>query len=588
MKKLYIPYILSAACLFTACSTFYDEADSVTPGEKEMLSLTVSASDIMESNGISSRSSEENGITTFEDGDCVGLIVLDEDNNLLVDNVPFKYENDNWVFAGDVDKIPYYDAAMSNYIVYYPYKEEVNRCKTVDEIMSKDAFKPLTNQNSEVNYRQADVLVWHDEGKTYRHIVARMEHVYDSFTFHINLKWELVSTGEVIEYHPLKETLKDFKIEFTPDEGDKLTLFDNDIDEDKNLMYHPEDGTYRYLLSAGEKGKITWHYTYRGITFRGEREISAETSGTRYVHHETADMGELPGSNMEIGDFYCSVAGAVAGQEVTGYVFPWDGADQINENSEKKEAHFVGRQCIGIVVGVGQHDNDFSNYEESGIYKQSEIKGNKCHGYAMALTDTGDDVEWAKRSTQGVSKLVGTYAHADEKTKSLYDWNGFYNHQKIGIFIEDNGSTEWSDFPASNACINYGEVLKAPDNTTGWFLPSLGMIEFVWKKNEDIETASTVYKMADLLKERFVTIKKYLADENDPDNDEGQNTFKSAINGLRSDKYYWSSTEINGDNSGKKAIAAGFMKNQSQFKYEISTTYSNIKYPHAVRPFLAF
>lgn len=104
MKKQYILYILSVACLFSACSTDYFEPDSVTSGEREMLSLTVSASDLMDSDGRSSRSSEVGEFTQFATGDTVGLIVLDKNKNLLVDNIPYKYDDSNWNFVGDEDK----------------------------------------------------------------------------------------------------------------------------------------------------------------------------------------------------------------------------------------------------------------------------------------------------------------------------------------------------------------------------------------------------------------------------------------------------------------------------------------------------
>lgn len=129
-----------AACILPGCTTS-DEPDSVTRDEREMLSLTVRVSDIVESNGAASRSIEERDSTRFVQGDTVGLIVLDKAENLLVDNVPYRFDGTNWNFVGDVDKQPYYDAAMWTYIVYYPYKNEVDGCKTVDDIKSKDAFK---------------------------------------------------------------------------------------------------------------------------------------------------------------------------------------------------------------------------------------------------------------------------------------------------------------------------------------------------------------------------------------------------------------------------------------------------------------
>lgn len=290
-------------------------------------------------------------------------------------------------------------------------------------------------------------------------------------------------------------------------------------------------------------------------------------------------MGDLPGPNMEISDFYCS-----SGNK--GYVIPWDAADRINEMSEPKVECLYGRHCIGIVVGVGQHDNDFSDYSDSGIYAEREIKEKSCHGYAMALTDSGAQVEWAKASTPG-AKLVGTYNH-DFPERAIFDWNGFYNYQKIEEFIINSTThTSLEDFPAENACRNYGNDcgLSAPGNTTGWFLPSAGMIDFVWKKNDDIKTALTKdNKMSALLAERFATIKNYL--EDDWVYKTGQYTYIDNIKGFDTAWSYWTSNEENSHTLGKSAYYVNIERCFYVSKSNKTTTSptKNI----TVRTFLAF
>lgn len=256
MKKQFIIYILFAACLFQACSTYYDEPDSETPGQREMLSLTLSVSDIVASNGHSSRFKEEGKSTIFLHGDSVGLIVLDKDKNFLVDNAPFVFDGSNWNFVGDEDKRPFYDAAMYTYIVYFPYKPDVDGCKNIDDIKSKKVFAPQKDQTSEKQFHKADILVWTSAGEAIRHIIATMEHVYDSFTFRITIKWLLDPINEEIAYQPIQKTLKNFQIFFIPnEEKDTTILFDND-DATKNLIYRDSDGSYRYLLNSGKSGTI--------------------------------------------------------------------------------------------------------------------------------------------------------------------------------------------------------------------------------------------------------------------------------------------------------------------------------------------
>lgn len=474
---------------------------------------------------------------------------------------------------------------MWDYIVYYPYKKEVDGCKNIDDIKSKKVFEPQKNQTSEDKYQKADILVWTSEGEALRHIDATMKHVYDSFTFLINIKWTLDPIKEEIPYQPMQETLKNFKIlyHFKEEEKDStIILFDND-DATKNILYRDTDGCYRYLLTSGEKGTITWQYTYRNTTFRGERDINAGTSGTRYLNHETADMGKLPGPNMQISDFYCSRGNK-------GYVLPWDAADRINEMSKKieKEVCFDGRHCIGIVVGVEQHENDFSDYSECGIYAASEIKEKRCHGYVMSLTDSGAQLGWAKEGAPGQKNLVVTYKHI-APDRAVYDWNGFYNYQKIEEYISNSTTpTSLEDFPAENACRNYGYDcgLSAPGNTTGWFLPSAGMIDFVLREKEDIETAWMSYKMPALLAERFATIITYIDYNNDPVYYAGQYSYKDKIKGLDSDWSYWTSNEVYANTTGTNAYIINIEKCITNPKRNLTS--SQPTRPITVRPFLAF
>lgn len=330
MRKQIIPYILSAACLLSACSAdYFSEPDQVTsPADSNMLSLTVSASD-----GLSSRSTEEGGVTTFNTGDCVGLIVLDSEGHFFANNIPYIYDSDSEAWKFHVDntegKQPvYYDAEMSTYIVYYPYTETADNCKSLDAIVGLPIFEYQTNQSSEETYRKADVLVWEDSVNL-RSIDATMWHAHDSFSLNTKIKWTLVPLGKkneegekedaVLEYLPLRETLKDFSIVYKIEGEDEIVLLNDKIDR----TYHDNDSSYRYLLPPKQKGTIEWQYTYRNITFRGTQNIDATPTGKRYLNNEFADMGDLPGGNMQISDFYCRKDTVVDGDTIKiGYVFP--------------------------------------------------------------------------------------------------------------------------------------------------------------------------------------------------------------------------------------------------------------------------
>lgn len=327
--KQYKLYILSAACFLTACSTDYFEPGFEATDESGMLSISVSVADVVASDTISTRASESLGSTVFRKNDTIGLIILDGQNRVLADNVPYIYDGSKWNFCADnkEGKQPvYYDAEMNSYIVYFPYTSTANGCQSVDQIKKLDRFEYRSNQRSRDDYYNADVLVWTHTGSAIREINATMNHICTSFTFyHPKIKWKLVPTGESLVYEALQndtmKTLKDFRIEYHIEGKDPLILFQDNKESD--LTYHDSDNSYRYILPEEQKGTIKWQYTYRDITFRGEREIPEKATGTRFLHEETADMGDLPGLNMQISDLYCSLDPQ---DKNIGYVFPWDAA----------------------------------------------------------------------------------------------------------------------------------------------------------------------------------------------------------------------------------------------------------------------
>lgn len=218
-----------------------------------------------------------------------------------------------------------------------------------------------------------------------------------------------------------------------------------------------------------------------------------------------------------------------------GYVFPWDAADRINEKSGTGEKCFAGRHCIGLVVWVGKHEHDVYDYSHL-----SNLLEKRCHGY--------------------------------------------YNKKALGEFIHKTNGINWDNHPAANACRTYGEKcgLKAPINTTGWFLPSVGMINYVCKTQEPVETALKSYKITELWDERFAKIKDYIVAGEDPVYSGIEIPYIDDIKGFDEKETYWSSNEIIGKSSYAYLIAG----TGTYYTSKYNQTYS--QKPIAVRSFLAF
>lgn len=546
MKQI-IPYILWAVCLLSACQTDDYEPTAGTTGESKMLSLTVSANDFAVTGGASTRAADNGKTTTFENGDRVGLIVLDESGNLVADNLPYKFNGSNWNFDtgnGEGKQPAFYDPSLNTYIVYYPYDAAANQTTSVDALKALNVFAPQEDQSTENAYRQSDLMVWSSSGKPMKQITAALAHVRNSFSLDAKVQWTL-ATGDMVSYTP--PTLEDVII--YDKEGTQLS------------PYRAEDGSYRYILPNSYEGKVRWCYTYEEKTFGGECTVSSQATGTRYAQVETVNAGEYSLDKAAPGDFYCSKE---SNGTNAGYVLPQDAVAVLEQH-----------RCIGIVFHVGQHKTDQSNYSQPLTDDGPTIPDGKVHGYVVALTDvhdgSSDRLRWEYGPKNEYNHVVGT-------STSASDWQGYSNSLKFHEFVknEDNKAAGWEmkHFPAALACETYGnrttdrdgnpadgkydwqKPLAAPKNTSGWFLPSCGQLRYL-------------YQNRSVLSARMTDVK------NSTPTDCG---YKEYIKWFSTSLYYWSSTE---SSSGpRNAWDVGFYRGSG---------YSNRKtYTDDVRAVLAF
>lgn len=127
--------------------------------------------------------------------------------------------------------------------------------------------------------------------------------------------------------------------------------------------------------------------------------------------------------------------------------------------------------------------------------------------------------------------------------------------------------------------------MKAPKNTIGWFLPSAGMINYVWKTQEPVETALKPYDITALWNERFAKIKEYIEYNEDPVYSGVEIPYIDDIKGFDKDNAYWTSNEDIYYTSRAYLIT----ERGTYSTTKVSTTYSTSpSYPIAVRPFLIF
>lgn len=457
MKRLML-YAVLGVCLFSACrQEGFGEAGIAT--DAAGLRLTVSASDFVPAGNAATRTFDKGNVTTFESGDQVGLIILDGNNDLIVDNLPYTFDGTNWTNDGTA---LYYDPAVMGeytYLVYYPYTTEAYGKKTVDEL--KQIITPQADQSSEEAYRQSDLMV--DTGAVAREINATLSHAYASYSLSPVVKMILDD---------------DTELSYVPNSLEEVVL------QDGNGEYiHPyqaEDGSYRYILPADYAGTIRWFYSYEEKRYGGTWETPGVTANTRYSRVEVLkDLGKYTIDDVQVGDLYCRNA------KGRGYILPPDATDVI------------GYECVGVVFALGHSEYDTSDYSGSGIGQE------KCHGYVAALNDARTYVMlWGV-----VGEVLGLYPKdadgtpLDNMTNPDIDWSGYAYTQEI---IETVGGKEnlseqvnvssMSGYPATYyAVVAYDEQAPAPTNSSGWFLPSIGQLKTLYENRSYITAAGSTF-----------------------------------------------------------------------------------------------
>ena len=151
----------------------------------------------------------------------------------------------------------------------------------------------------------------------------------------------------------------------------------------------------------------------------------------------------------------------------------------------------LASQVVGIVFHAGHHENDGSDYSATGIGQQ------KCHGYAVALQDaTNGYCQWGFYGTElGCCPTDGSGNKQNNYSKPDIDWSGYAWTQKIITAAggkEKLNATEESGYPATYyAVVDYETKVKAPANSSGWFLPSIGQMWNVYQNRTSLFDGKT-------------------------------------------------------------------------------------------------
>ena len=237
------------------------------------------------------------------------------------------------------------------------------------------------------------------------------------------------------------------------------------------------NGNTYYWTPATDEANLTAGkaYTYTITVKANGIEVTAETSGQWDSKGEELVKSDIiyTAADLKPGDYFYRTTGGEWAVSDGGLRKIY--ADGTTEWESDKTPDNNKGTCIGIVLKVGRDTE--GNWADSCDYKLkgSTTSMSEVHGYVLALRDAngGNLCPWGSYGTE-----VGCDRNPDT------GFNGYSNTQTI--VAKAQGGDLQDAFPAAYyATTGYEAQYPAPDNTSGWFLPSGGQCQY-WLNNKNV------------------------------------------------------------------------------------------------------
>lgn len=449
MTKLLKYTLLIFLLSFAACSSEDDGAPSVPNGQPQpgdALEVTVSAADFVTDGAPDTRATDNGKTTTFDNGDRVGIIILDAGNNLIYDNIPYKYDNSKWTFDSKNSEGKggcYYDPESTTYIVYYPYSQAADGVTSVDDLKAK--FAPKFNQSDIKDYRVSDLMVWISN----IHLTSS-EKVLDAVLEHAFTSLSLTPTAyRLDDGNGTKGNIKVSDV--------SLTIGDNVY-----VPYQEASGSLRCIVPADiTPGDIRCFYTFNGTTYGNTINISGKVAAnTRYTSAPEIISKTYTLDDAKVGDFYCKRS-----SDNNGYLIPSDVALTDGQKND----------CVGIVCWVGS-----KAYDDDPLL--NIYHSNCLHGLVVALQDAGT-VRWIDDEWKYVQNWVEKHYNSSVNIQETNKMCGYSNTLALVAFNAANASPH---VLPCDAIQEYSKRKPAPANSSGWYCPSVMELQYVcWGQGQE-------------------------------------------------------------------------------------------------------
>lgn len=414
----------SLLSLLGACSSEFNELP-VQDNPSAPLTIRVNMDGFSDELEPSTRAIDDGVHTFFQDGDCVGIIAIKSDGTTQ-QTVTYNATSRSWK-ASDSDT--YDDSGATTYVPYFPYDENLTLTGISDEASAlaaiKAAIQPKEDQRTAAAYRASDLLTG---SCTYSEntLSINLAHAYSLLWLQAGTEYS--TSDDYIYRTPLSDVVVNL--------NDKFLYPNSSIDG------------YRLVTDKGTSSPstldMTWFYTLAGgKTY----QITANTlpdAGKYRLYRNVTSGGLRP---IKAGDYYYSDGGIVPG-------------DTENPPAEG---------CIGIVSCT-----DVSRIGKAAVAKLKTLGVQKPHGLVMALTNASEGCRWGdyyKDENSDGSDGTPFKDNTDKLNKQYNNVDGYAETHWMFDKLK-NGGYNQETYKAFTVARSYN--VATPDNTTGWFIPSIG------------------------------------------------------------------------------------------------------------------
>lgn len=468
--------------------------------------------------------------TSFEDNDQIGLFIVENETGKLLKNMALTKSGSNWEGT-----VYYYDNA--DYIAYYPYDAQLKEVTSVADIEKYFKENKYTyDQSTVANYRNSDLMT----------AVVEAENLTETSPLNLKFTHSNALVEFNVPYYSFSTEADGAGYRYSVPVDLGLTL----AGKTDFKPYQVAVGKYRMIVPVGESlafsGQFTDAKLDKPVYVNAEiKNGLAKNAGMVYnvTYTDSPTVGTIATRPLEPGDYYYA----------DGNIVPNDFTAVPEEN------------CIGVVFAT-------TTKGETALDGTTTCS----NGYVMALVDATEnktvtsawEYKWGNDNISIEGLDIVNAGNDLEDFSSVITRNEVSGRVNTQLIVEADKYADAVDY-IKNAVVEFGAAdnstskYAAPQNTTGWFIP-------------------TAYQFTQI-------VKNLGADENGKF-DDGETTTVSDYNGTQKILTETAFTRINGilgkaDGviaTGAKSYWTSSVASYTTTDEPTTTTYAPVYFNHAV------